>query len=435
MTDTIKPTPDALPKAAGNTTFFIFVTMMLSSIGFGLIIPIMPALLEELTGLDTAEATRWGTYLTVTYAVMNFMFTPLLSSLSDRFGRRPVLLLSLGVMSLDYLVLGFATSLWVLFAARLLAGITGATFATANAYVADTTDPDKRAAAFGLVGAAFGLGFIIGPIIGGVMGHYMGPRAPFFAASLVALINVLYGYFVLPESLKPENRRKFEWSRANPVGTFRSIMRVKSLRWLLVVVFFYSAAHFIYPAIWSYYAKSRYVWTELEVGLSLGVFGVAGALAQVFLIKIIIKRYGPAKTATIGLMMEAVTFFGLAITGYGYLAYIWIASSALGAVTMPALNQIMSSRTRPDEQGEMQGAISCINSVATIVSTLGMGELFARFGGKDAAFYMPGIPFFVACGLVIIAAIILNLALNRSGFDGIPSNSKEAAEGNPAHEP
>lgn len=367
---------------ARQSLYFVLITVLIDSIGFGLIIPVMPELLEELLGINNAGAAVWGGYLGFVYAAMHFLFGPLIGSLSDRFGRRPILLISMAALFVDYLILIFASTIAMLFIGRILTGICGATFATANAYIADVTTEKDRGKAFGLVGAAFGIGFILGPAIGGFLG-VLDARAPFYAAAGISFLNMLYGYFVLPESLKKENRRSFSFARANPLGAFRQLRNFPRIKWLFVVCLILFFAHVVYPSTWQFHGKARYGWEASDIGLSLMAFGICSALVQGGLIGKILKRFGEKNTAFIGITCSVIAFAGFTTASQGWMLYCWIPLSALGAVATPAIKSIMSSRVPADSQGELHGTLASLKGIADMISPIMMTQVFAYFANES----------------------------------------------------
>lgn len=405
--------PAAGSGAGARAKFFIVGTVAIDAMGIGLILPVMPDLLEELSGLDTGQAALWGGYLAFVYAAMQLLFSPLIGGLSDAYGRRPVLLLSLFALTLDYLVMGFAWSLWVLFLTRIVAGIAGATFSTAMAYLADVSKPEERAANFGLVGAGFGVGFVFGPVIGGLVGD-MDPRAPFFAAAVLAAANMAFGLYVLPESLSPARRRAFSLRRANPAGAVMQIARMPRLKWLFTADFLYEIAHFVYPAIWAFYAKEMFGWSPWEIGLSLAAVGIGFAIAQGWMIRIILARLGEEKTALWGIFINVISLIGFAFAQEGWHIYAIIPLTALGAVFSPAIKALMANRTEENAQGELQGAIASIGGLTAIVSPLAMTAIFTVFTLRDGpAPYFPGAPFLAAAGLMALATIPFLIGVRR----------------------
>jgi DHA1 family tetracycline resistance protein-like MFS transporter len=394
----------AVAPVRKNAVLFVFVTVLIDAIGIGIIIPVMPDLLTELSDLPLNEAAYWGGYLAFVYALMQFLCSPTVGNISDRFGRRPVLLASLAALCIDYVVMGLAQSLWLLFVTRIVAGVAGATYSTANAYVADVTPPDKRAQNFGLMGAGFGLGFVIGPVIGGLAGEF-GTRIPFFAAAALAGLNVAYGLFVLPESLKPEKRRPFSWARANPLGVARRIAAVPMLAWFFIALFLFDLAHFVYPAVWSFYTKETFAWSSAEIGLSLAVVGIGFAVVQGWLIRKILPTFGETRTAILGFVINVLGMSLIAFASAGWMIYALMPLTALGAIVTPALTGTMSNRIPDDAQGELQGAMSSISGITMIITPLLMTQLFGQFTARDGLPYFPGAPF-LAAALLMAAAIL-----------------------------
>ncbi len=384
---------------------FILVTVMLDAMGIGLIMPIMPDLIREVHGGDLANAAIWGGVLSTVFAVMQFLFSPVVGNLSDRFGRRPVLLVSLAAMALDYLVMALAGSIWLLLAGRMVGGITAATHATANAYMADLSEPHEKAANFGLVGAGFGVGFVLGPLIGGLLGEW-GTRAPFYAAAALSALNFAFGLLVMGETVTDRTRRAFTWARANPFGSFRAVARLPGLKPLLTVYFIYSVALYVYPAIWAYFTQERFGWGAQMIGLSLGLFGIAMALVQGGLIRVVLKRFGERFAVIWGQLFDCFAFAALAVITSGTLALILTPLSALGAIVSPALQGIMARRVSDDAQGELQGVLNSVHALSMIVSPLLMAWVFAVFTGDSAPVYLPGAPFLVALVLLVLGLAI-----------------------------
>lgn len=384
---------------------FIMITLMIDAMGIGLIMPVMPDLIRELRGTNLASAALWGGVLATSFAVMQFICSPTLGSLSDRYGRRRVLLVSLFFMALDYLVMAVAGSIWVLLAGRIVGGVTAATQSTATAYMADISSARDKAKNFGLVSAAFGIGFILGPLVGGVLSTF-GPRAPFYAAAVLAAANFVFGYFVMPETVTDAIRRPFEWRRANPLSAFKSISHLPNLKPLLLVHFLYSIAFFVYPAIWAYFTRERFGWDGLMVGYSLAAFGISIALVQGILIRIVIPRIGEAKTVLLGLFINILAFLGIAFITNGTLLLMAIPLTALGAMVGPALLSIMSQAADDNQQGELQGVLASVGSVGMILSPLLMTQTFSYFISPSAPVYMPGAPFLLSLALIVICIYI-----------------------------
>ena len=388
-----------------NAFLFVLVTVTLNMIGFGLIIPVIPQFLEELTGYGPEEAIVWGGALTATYALMNFLAGPTLGALSDQYGRRPILLASIATLVIDFLIMGFATSLAILFVGRALAGLSSATFSTANAYVADVTAPEDRGKAFGMIGAAFGVGFILGPAIGGLLGD-INTRLPFFAAAALGGINFLYGMFVLPESLTPDKRRKLDMARANPFGAFKHFSKLPKVSWFLLAVGVFGFAHVVYPATWNFHGEIRYNWTSSQIGASLALVGIGAAVVQAGLLGQFIKRIGEVRTALFALAMGTLSLIGFAFSSAPWMAYVIIPLSAFGGMAGPAVNAIMSKQTPANAQGELQGAVSSIQSLGMIIGPIVMTQTLHTFSKDDAVISFAGAAFLLAALLTGLSSLV-----------------------------
>ncbi len=384
---------------------FIFITILFDCIGFGIIIPIMPALIKELTGANLSEASEYGGILLTTYSLMMFLCSPILGALSDKMGRRPILLISLFGMAVDYLFLSFAHTITLLFIGRIIAGVCGASITTASAYIADVSAPEKRAQNFGLIGAAFGLGFIIGPVIGGVFSQF-GTRVPFMIAGGLSMLNFLYGYFILPESLKVENRRAFDWKRANPAGALMQIKRYPSLIGLLVALLILYIATQATQTVWAFYTQEKFGWNETWVGYSLGFVGVMVSIVQGGLIRLVIPKFGQKKSIMIGLTLYVIGFILFAFASTGWMMFAFIVPYALAGITGPAIQGIISTKVKADEQGELQGIMTSFMSLASIIGPLLMSYLFAHFTSVKTGFYFPGAPFIMAAVLTCVSIVI-----------------------------
>jgi len=384
----------------------ILVTILLDMIGVGIIVPVLPELLEDLTGGSVAEAAVIGGYLVFAYAFMQFVFSPVLGNLSDRFGRRPVLLLSLLGLTFDYLMMSIAPFVWYLFIGRIIAGIAGAALATATAYMADITPPHKRTHRFGLIGAAFGLGFIIGPVVGGELGE-LGPRVPFYAAAGLAFANFLFGLLVLPESLPKASRRKFDIRRANPFGAVLALKKYPSVLWLLGVLFFFQLSAQALPTVFSYFTVEMFNFSSSNIGRTLGAFGVGFAISQAILVGPLSRRIGEPAVAMVGLLAAITAFAGVAFSSEVFYLYLFIMVGTVSGLAPPAINGVLSRQVPDNGQGELQGAVNAASSLATIVGPLAATQIFSYYtttpGAPD---YFPGAPF-IAASLSVAAALIL----------------------------
>lgn len=399
-------------KNQKNALLFIFITLLIDCTGIGIIIPVTPKLIQELIGGDISEASKYGGWLAFAYGIMQFLFSSVLGGLSDRYGRRPILLISLLGLGVDYIFLAFAPTLFWLFVGRIIAGISGASFTTASAYIADISEPEKRAQNFGMVGAAFGLGFILGPLIGGLFADF-GSRVPFLIAAGLSLLNALYGYFVLPESLSQENRRPFDWKRANPIGTFINLKRHKEIIWLIVVIFLLNIAGQSPQSTWTYYTILKFEWSTKMVGASLAFIGLSIAIVQGGLIRVIVPKLGQEKSVYLGFAFSLLGYVLFAFANQGWMMFAFMVPFALGGIAMPAIQGIISNRVPNNEQGEMQGAITSLISVTAIIGPVLMTELFYTFTQSTASVYFPGAPFMMSAILVTISLIIAAFSFKK----------------------
>jgi DHA1 family tetracycline resistance protein-like MFS transporter len=386
--------------------YFIFITTVLDSMGIGIIMPVMPDLLQEVGNFNLSDAARWGGWLTVVFAINQFLFAPALGGLSDAYGRRPVLLASLLVMTIDYLVLVFAQSMWVLFLARIVGGITAATQSTAAAYMADISSGEDKAKNFGLLGAAFGVGFILGPLVGGLLAEY-GSRAPFLAAATLAFLNMLFGYFVLPETITESKRRPFDWQRANPFGAFKQMQKLPQMLPLLAVFLLLSIAFFVYPAIWAYFGRAQFGWDANLVGITLASYGLGVVIIQGGLIRPILSRFGERTTAITGMCVHLLSFLAYPFMTQTWHVFAFLPLSVFSALAMPALQGIMSNSVPKNAQGELQGAMSSLTALATIISPLVMTQVFSFFTNDTAPVYLPSAPFLLSAIAVVVAIAIM----------------------------
>jgi MFS transporter, DHA1 family, tetracycline resistance protein len=384
---------------------FILITLVLDVLGIGLIIPILPRLIQSFEGGSIVAASSTFGLLAALYSLMQFLCAPLLGSLSDRYGRRPVILASLFGSGLDYFFLAFAPSLGWFFVGRMIAGITGANYAVAAAYIADVSPPEKRAANFGLIGAAFGVGLVLGPALGGVLGN-IGLRIPFLVAGGFTLLNWLYGWLVLPESLAPENRRRFNWGRANPVGALLDLRRYPMALGLAGTYFIIYLAHQVMPSTWVLYTGYRYHWTVGQTGLSLAMVGLMAAIVQGGLTRVVVRRFGEARTALAGMTVSAASYVAYGFASESWMAYSIIVIASLGGLTGPAVQGLISRGVGAREQGGVQGSLTSLVSVAGIIGPLLATRLFGYFIGETAPFHLPGAAFFFSAVLVVIAMLM-----------------------------
>lgn len=392
----------------------VLTAILIDTIGFGIIVPVMPDLIVDLTHLPLSEAARASGWLLFWFATMQFLFGPVMGALGDRFGRRPVLLLCMLAFGLDYLVMAIAPSLRWLVVSRAVAGIAGALFAPATAYIADITPPERRAQSFGLIGAAFGMGFVVGPALGGLLGT-IGPRAPFYAAAAFALLNATSGYFLLPESLPLERRRPFRLARANPFGTFLSLTRHRGAFVLFVAWFPWMLAHQVYPSTWAFFAKLKFGWSDGAVGLSLAFAGLSMALVQALLTRRIIPAIGERRAILLGLTIGASGFLANAFATRGWMVYAVLGLSALQGLVFPSMNATLSRIVASNEQGELQGGIASLASVSAIVGPPLLTGVLAHFTRDSAPVRFPGAAFLLSSCLAL-AALVTIAAFSRGVF-------------------
>jgi DHA1 family tetracycline resistance protein-like MFS transporter len=390
---------------------FVAITVLLDVIGFGLILPVLPALLVELTGETVSQAAIRGGWLAFVYAIMQFLCAPVLGNLSDRYGRRPVLLFAVGALGVDYVIMGFAPTFGWLFLGRAIAGIAGASFTPAYAYAADISPPERRAQNFGMISAAFGVGFVVGPALGGLLGG-LGPRAPFFAAATLSLTNFVYGYLVLPESLAAGKRRAFAWTRANPLGTLAHMRKHPVVLGLLGALFLWMVGHQVMPSTWAYYTKFRFGWSEATIGASLALAGLVMATSQASLLRLLVPRIGERRAALTGITIAGVGYLGYATATAGWMMFAWLGTWFFGAMVMPSTNALMSHRVAADAQGELQGAVASLFSLSSIVGPPLMTQLFGRFAAPTARLHLPGAAF-LAAALLTTACLGIYWASTR----------------------
>ncbi|HQW70511.1 MAG: TCR/Tet family MFS transporter [Saprospiraceae bacterium] len=397
---------------------FIFITLLIDVTGLGIIIPVLPKLIEELTGGSISDASAIGGWLTATYAALQFLFSPILGGLSDRYGRRPVLLISLFGFALDYLFLSYAPTIGWLFVGRAIAGISGASFTTASAYIADISNDKNRAQNFGMIGAAFGLGFIIGPVIGGLLGS-MGSRVPFMFAAGLSFLNWMYGYFVLPESLPADQRRKFDWKTTIPGRSLLKIRNYPAIGGLAISFFLISLASHAVQTNWSFFTIEKFGWSEKMIGISLGVVGLLVALVQGLLIRYTSPLLGNKKSIFFGLLFYSLGLFLFAFANQGWMMFVFLIPYCLGGIAGPALQSIISSSVHNNEQGELQGSLTSLISLTSILGPPLMTGLFAYFTRPSAPVHFSGVSFLLGGILMLLSAFCAYLALKTKGVSVI----------------
>jgi len=407
-----------MPSSRAALTF-VLLSVFIDSLGFGIIIPSLPSVIMELTGEPVSTAADWSGYLMAVYALLQFFMAPVFGNLSDRFGRRPLLLGSLFAFGVDFLLTGLATSMTWLFIGRAFAGVFGASFATAGAYIGDISNDDNRARNFGFIGAAWGAGFTLGPVIGGFVAEAIGPRAPFFVAAALALSNVAFGLFALPESLPVERRRKFEWARANPFGAFRSLTHLPMVAGLLFAVLLYQVAHDSLPAVWMFYTQHKFGWGPSETGWSLTFVGVMTVIVMGGLTGYVVPRLGERRAIVVGFLLMTVGFLGYALVPLGWMIYPAIVFGSLGGIANPAMQSVMSKQVGPSAQGELQGAVASLASIAAIISPIFMTQLFSHYSAPGASMQLPGAPYLVSGALVFCCVLIALRTVPKMGSDPI----------------
>lgn len=400
-------------KNATPGIIFIFITLVIDVLGIGIIIPILPSLIQSFADGDISKASRYAGWLMASYAIMQFIFSPVIGALSDQYGRRSVLLFSLFGFGLDYILLALAPNLMWLFIGRIIAGITGASFTTATAYIADVSKPEDRAKNFGIVGAAFGLGFIVGPAIGGQLAHF-GTRAPFWAAAALTLLNWLYGYFILPESLPKENRRSFEWKRANPISTLTNLTKYQGIIWLVVAYFLLMLGGQVHPSTWSYFTIKEFNWTPAQVGYSLAFVGLIIAFVQGYLTRKINPKIGDKRAIVIGLFFYALGFLMFGFASKGWMMYAFMLPFGLGGIAGPSLQSLISQKVGPSHQGELMGSLTSLQSITTILGPLIATSLFSYFTSAIAIAHLPGAAFIFGAVCCLGAYLAAKFGLGNS---------------------
>jgi DHA1 family tetracycline resistance protein-like MFS transporter len=399
-------------KRARRGLALVFLILLMDMMGIAIIMPVMPAYLKELTGADASEAVLEGSWLFIVYSAMQFLFGTFIGNLSDRFGRRPILLASVLSFAIDNFICAIAGSYWILFIGRVLAGISGASYATASAYIADISTDENRARNFGLVGISFGVGFTLGPVVGGLLGE-LGPRVPFYVAALISFLNFAIALVMLPETLEKHQRRKFEWKRANPLGGLLQMRKYKGIGPIVSVMFLFWFAHVVYPVAWPFVAAYRYGWSQGMIGLSLGCFGVLSTIVMGLVLPRFIKAYGEWRTAIVGLTFCTVGFVGYAFAWQGWMVFAVILIACLESMTDPALRSISAAGVPPSVQGELQGTLNSLSSITSIAGPFLFSYLFSTFTEPVAPVQFPGAPYAAAAIMTLAGLMIFVLRVRR----------------------
>lgn len=406
-----------MKKSSKASLGFIFATILIDVIGIGIIIPVIPSLIESLNGPGTSEAAQIGGWLIFSYAIMQFVFAPFLGVLSDKFGRKPILLIALFGLGVDYFVHAFAPSLFWLFLGRILAGLCGASFTVATAYIADISTPETKAQNFGLIGAAFGLGFIIGPVLGGLAGEY-DVKYPFFIAGGLTLLNFLYGVLVLPESLEQSKRKsKIDLLKANPIGSFHFLTGNKIVWRLAIAFFFLYLAGYAVQSTWPFYGKLKFEWTESMIGLSLGIVGIVVAVVQGLMVKHTLKWWGEKKTIFIGYVSWFVGLLLFAFVNQSWLLFASVLPYCFGGIATPTLQSIVSNKFGDSEQGELQGALTSLISLTAVIGPVVMTSIFAYFTTPGFEYFFPGAPFLLAAVFILVSFVISYTTMQKKSLE------------------
>jgi MFS transporter, DHA1 family, tetracycline resistance protein len=396
------------PVVQKRATRFVLMAVFISSAGFGIIMPALPQLIQQLEGVTLSEATKTGAWIGATYAIFQFLLGPTMGNLGDRFGRRPVFLIALSGFAIDFLLMGLAPSVVWLFIGRGIAGALGAIFGPANATMADISSAENRAASFGKVGAAFGLGFIFGPAVGGFLGDYSA-RLPFFVASGLAFGVFLYGYFTFPETMAPERRRPFEWRRANPLGALMSLSKQRSVLPIAVIYFLWVSAVNVYPASWSYFSPAQFGWGPKMVGLSLTLVGISMVVFQALVLGKVVARFGERRTVQIAMVYGAFSFLLTALISNGWVILAFTLTNGVQGMAMPSINAMMSRRLPPDQQGELQGFNGSLAALSILFAQIIYNNILAYFTSETTPIHFPGAPFLIASAMALISLIALSL--------------------------
>ena len=398
--------------------FLVLAVLAIDAIGIGIVFPILPDLMAKVGAEDLAQGSVWGGVLMASYAAAQFLFAPIVGSLSDAYGRRPILILALALLALDYVIMALADSFWLLLVGRTLAGMAGATYITATAYISDISEPEQRAANFGLIGAAFGIGFVLGPAIGGLAAG-ISVTAPFWIAAIATAIGMVFAIFYLPESLRPENKRAFGKRDLNPFGLMVDAFRIPGLAVPLICIFLFEFANLVYPTLWAFWTKELFGWSGLIIGLTLSAYGVAIAVVQAGIMPLAIRHLGEYRTLIWGLILAAIVMVGYGFTSVLWLFWILLPLAALTDMVPPTLTAMSANLVSEDRQGLVQGVIASLASVAAVVAPLVFTFVFQMFVGEDAIIYLPGAPFLLSAALVVV---ILPIAVRQR-----PTTAKKRA--------
>lgn len=389
--------------------WFILATILLDAVGIGIVFPIMPDLMERVGAANTADGAFWGGILMASYAAMQFLFAPIIGGISDSLGRRPVLLLALVTLAVDYVIMALATTFWWLLLGRVLAGIAGATYITATAYLADISKPEDRATNFGLIGATFGIGFVMGPAIGGLIAS-VHITAPFWLAAGLAAANVAFGLFLLPESLSAEKRRRFSRRDLNPFGSILDAFRLPGLGLPLLLIFAFEFANMVYPTLWAFWTREVFGWGTALIGLTLASYGIGVAFTQGVVMRFLIPKWGEYKTLIFSVICAIAALIAFGVTASVYVLFIGIAVAALADMAPPTMTAMMANMVSEDRQGLLQGVIASLGSIAAVIAPMAVTGIFQVFADSDASFYLPGAPFLIS-GVIILALLPLFLRL------------------------
>jgi len=403
---------DAAAQPTRSPLWFVFLALLIDTIGFGIIMPVLPRLIMEISAVDVGGAARVGGFLMLVFAVLQFLFGPVMGNLSDRFGRRPVLLGAMLAFGANYALMGLSPNVTWLFVGRALTGMSGAIYAPANAFIADVSPPDRRAQNFGLIGAAFGFGFIIGPALGGFLGE-LGPRAPFFAAAILAGLNFVFGYFAMPETLPKERRRPFSLARANPLGTLRAFRAHPFVLGIASAAFFWQLAFHVYPSTWSYYTIAKFGFSPRAIGTTLALSGLSSAIVQGALTGRLVKRFGERSTALFGVAWGALSFACYAFIDQAWMLYPVLAVGGLQGMASPSMNALMSRQLGPERQGELQGGMASVIGLSAIIGPFLLTQTLAQFSGPQARVQFPGAAFLLASALAASCFVLLSWQLSR----------------------